>query len=1558
MNSTIKRVLSFMLALTMVILCIPFTAPKARAANISNGSAGWWVVGCFVAQTGENMPRRQQATGVGILPNSILDSEGNGIGMQFVEEPSASIQNIPLGQPLTADKINLTNSGKYMWAYCIQKGTPSDNGDNRTAQTPTVNAFWNGLGALKQRGIEVSLLCGFPSSMNLGGVTSWGDLYAATQAVIWEFQTGKRTINITNGKYNGTTLSNSEETKYFGSTTKTAYNALVAKINTFLTQPVIAGNTYNASTNTVTLKWNSSTNRYEAVVTDSKNVLSNYMASGSSGNINWTISGNKMTLYTTSATAKNVSLSALHSALNSSTIVDQSLLVMETSEEQRTVAGCNKTDPLPFGLRASVEDVGNLTITKNTQYGNGSNYGGDLSGWKFTVEGYAGSTKVSTNNVTTGSNGKATLNNLPLYSGTTLISYRITETGNTNTSIQNKYLWNATGTVSTTLTAPTSSGVSTTNVNYANKLKMGKIELTKYYENDGQNYIEPGAVFQIYINSAASYDAANANWRDTITTGANGRAVTKDLPYGTYIVHQTVAKEGTRLHDDFTISITENGQTAFPSQQLVNKEINSYIKVVKVDRETGLVIPLAGAEFEIYDSAQNLMSFRIYNGSTFVDQTSFTTDAAGFIIIPEKLKYGTYYVKEINAPTGYVLDSTMRPFTVSEDSDTRTEVIGTITYTDLMDVNVDNIAQKGTITVYKKGEMLTHVSGDADTGYIPEYGEQYLANAVFEVRAAEDITTGDGTVRAAAGELVATLTTNADGKATTGELYLGKYTIKEVQAPAGYVLGNIEEDVVLEYAGQTVEVTSLSKTYSNDRQKVEFNLLKDMEIDDTFGLGENGELQNVVFALYAKNEITAVDGTTIPANGLIHTDEPLVPDANGNVSVNADLPIGTYYFKEIATDEHYVLDTTEFTVAFEYQGQNIAKVYKTANNGEVVMNNLIRGQITIYKINEDDVPLEGVEFGLYSPDDVNFENPILTQTTDADGIAVFSDIPYGNWIIREISTLEGYIRDETATPHDITTDGQSDEQTVVNDYLRVYITKVNEEDTSVMLTEAEFTVYADSNGNGKYDNSDEEVTKFVEDDVISGLYSVKGLHYGTYFVKETKAPYGYNLDQNAYKIVINADSKDFYLSNENTGLYFTNKPIRGGIAIDKYDSENKDNKLDGAEFTLYEAVQAEVENELGTITLVNTDEFITNSQGAYYGLDADADGVIDFVPIEDADGNPTYPGYKEMADVLAKLQHDATVAIPSALKRALVRELGEYFRVARIKLSSGDVEAVNDYVYLTVGDYRSIMADEEFSLAEGISDDYVYMIMPVNYEDVFDGLDNDTILNKMTLVSDGLPMLLAQGIDGDSITITQILHKLVPGKEVAVLRPQGDGKYELRDILFGDYFIRETKAPEGFLIDDEYYLVTIMNQDEIVNITNDLENLGFSNVPITGTFTITKLDAVDGKPIPNAGFRIRDIDGNIVAEGYTDENGEFSVTLRYGKYTYEEFDAPEGYLLSDEIGTFEILEDGQIVKATMSDERIPDTGDVTSIVPVVVLMTIAAAGIIVFTKRKENVVSE
>lgn len=430
----------------------------------------------------------------------------------------------------------------------------------------------------------------------------------------------------------------------------------------------------------------------------------------------------------------------------------------------------------------------------------------------------------------------------------------------------------------------------------------GNIAIIKH-TNDGETKIETpesGATFEIYLKTAGSYTASEEDERDIIVCDENGFGQTKDMPYGVYTVHQTSGWEGRELMKDFDVFIARNGQTY---RYLINNaNFESYIKVVKVDAESGKPIPYAGAGFQIYDPTGNLvtMSFT-YPTPTTID--TFYTDANGCLVTPAKLEYGKgYSLVEVQAPYGYVLDSTPVYFDVTQDNATEESGVTVIK------VDKPNMAQKGTITVEKTGEVFygVSVSGseDAEVIYQPIYEIAGLSGAVYEIRAAEDIITPDGTVRFTKGEIVDTVTTGKDGLAKSRELYLGKYEVKEIKAPYGMVLNDEIHTVELVYAGQNVSVTETATSFVNERQKVEISLKKTLETSDLFGIGQNGELKNISFGLFAAEELVSASGTSIPADGLI---EIVTLDESGNGTVKTNPLAIAYESLGYVTDEVKIL---------------------------------------------------------------------------------------------------------------------------------------------------------------------------------------------------------------------------------------------------------------------------------------------------------------------------------------------------------------------------------------------------------------------------------------------------------------------------------------------------------------------------------------------------------------------------------------------------------------------------------------------------------------------------
>lgn len=506
------------------------------------------------------------------------------------------------------------------------------------------------------------------------------------------------------------------------------------------------------------------------------------------------------------------------------------------------------------------------------------------------------------------------------------------------------------------------------------------------------------------------------------------------MPYGIYTVHQVSGWEGRELMKDFDVYICKDGETY--RYLINNRNFESYLKVVKVDAETGNVIPYAGAGFQIYRPDGELITMTFTYPSP-VEINTFYTDEDGCFVTPERLEYGTgYYLIEVMAPYGYTLDPKPVYFDVTEDNSSEEGGVTVIT------VEKTNMAQKGTIEVSKSGEVFfgVNVTGGVDENgnelpiiYQPVYEVRGLSGATYSIRAAEDVITPDGTVRYAKGEIVDTIKTGEDGIAVSKELYLGKYEVEEIEAPYGMVLSGEIHAVELTYAGQNVEVTETATSFYNERQRVEITLVKILETNKLFGIGTNGEIKNISFGLYAADELVSSSGTSIPADGLI---EIITLDENGNGCVKTDLPIGSYYVQEIATDAHYLLNNTKYPVVFDYEGQNTAMVELDVNDGKPIDNYLIYGSVYGKKLDENGEALGGAVIGLFKTTDTDFtaEDALMTTTSAEDGSFSFENIPYGTWYVREIEQPTGFVLDDTVFPVEISENDAVIEIEIINEY--------------------------------------------------------------------------------------------------------------------------------------------------------------------------------------------------------------------------------------------------------------------------------------------------------------------------------------------------------------------------------------------------------------------------------------------------------------------------------------------------------------------------------------------
>jgi LPXTG-motif cell wall-anchored protein len=708
---------------------------------------------------------------------------------------------------------------------------------------------------------------------------------------------------------------------------------------------------------------------------------------------------------------------------------------------------------------------------------------------------------------------------------------------------------------------------------------FGSLYLIKHMDDGstGLETVEAGAEFEVFLKTAGSYENARDTERDYLITDEHGYAGTKQLPYGVYTVRQTKGTEGFDLAAPFDVFIDKDG--CCYQYLLNNAPFTGYLKIQKTDAESGLSIPYAGAAFQIYnpDGTRVTMQYT-YPELTVID--TFYTNEEGYLITPEVLPFGKgYSIVEVKAPYGYVLNSDPVYFDVTADSATED---GGIT---LIEVTRSNMPQKGIIRFFKTGEVFWTVT-EADGIYKPVYAVKSLPGAVFEIRAAEDIYTLDGVMHYAKGEIVDTITTESDGVASSKELYLGKYEIREITAPHGMVLNGTIQTVELTYAGQEVAITETAGNLYNERQKVKISLSKVLEQNELFGIGMNGELKNIIFGLYAKTDLVADDGTVIPAGGLI---EIVTFDDNGMATVSADLPLGSYYLQERSTDEHYILDDTHYEFEFSYGSQETHMVEISVNGGDPIKNDLKYGMISGRKVDEDGHVIAGAIFGLFRNDENEYtaENAYLTAESAQDGTFKFEKVPFGTWVVREIQPAKGFVLNEKAYPVTVSEDGDVVSFQLENRYIRGNIEGTKLDEDGNVIAGAVFGLFRE----GETEFTEETAVRVSESD-SNGKFRFEDIRYGKWIIRELKPTTGYVLNEMPIEVEITEDGKTVFITVEN-------KFIRGDIKGYKVDEDGK--SVVGALFGLFTEDDTEFTEENAVLTAVSDADGIFTFKNVRFG---------------------------------------------------------------------------------------------------------------------------------------------------------------------------------------------------------------------------------------------------------------------------------------------------------------------------------------------------------------------
>lgn len=1052
---------------------------------------------------------------------------------------------------------------------------------------------------------------------------------------------------------------------------------------------------------------------------------------------------------------------------------------------------------------------------------------------------------------------------------------------------------------------------------FVNTLKKGHLVVTKYTEDKAE------ANFTFGLYSTTSDGKVYDTFDDKITTyiqgSGYGKASWTELPFWTedgkeliYVLTEKNAPDRYVTLGEFEGSLLSSADDngLMIHLDVENKLKRSSVLIVKKDSESGDNIPLPGTEFQILDSNGNKVILTDDDGNEI---DTFVTDESGQILLPEPLVYGTYQLIETKAPDGYVLDKTPIDFAITEDGAT-------------VQVEKMNTPQKGTITISKIGDVFSSVESEENSSaeseknkkiYSPVFEENSLKGAKFDIIAAEDIYTPDGNLKVEKDTVVDTITTGSDGTATSKKLYLGTYRVVEIEAPEGYVLENGETLVTLEYEGQEIAVTNTGTSFKNNYQQVNITLEKYLESSEKYGINGEDYAQYVKFGLYAAEEITAADGTVIPENGLIET-IGLTEDMKAQF--NKKLPLGSYYVQEISTDEHYILDDTKYPVNFEYLGQDTAVSEIKINDGKVIDNTFKTGRVEGLKVDADDKSkLSGAVIGLFNADETDFseENAIETVTSDKDGSFKFTDIVYGKYKVAEIEAPEGFVLSENVYDVNINVNGVTIEITIRNKPIKgnVLIAKYDSGNPPQILNGAVFAVYRDVNGDKKFTNGTDELLGNMTES-SAGIHEYKDLLYGDYLTREIKAPEGYTIDRNYYAFSIKKDGETVKVGNNADGNFY-NKDIKGNIEGVKVGKS--DEPLAGAVIGLFANGESDftAENALAAVTTEKDGKFIFKDivYGKYivaeiqsptgyilteetFPVSISKNNEVITVKISNEKIRGNIEGIKigesdePLAGAVIGLFADgeSDFSADKAVKSVTTDENG--------KFAFEDIE----YGKYIVAEIQSpegyVLTSETFSVS--IEENGQVITVKIHNEKIRGTIEGVKVGESDETLAGAVIGLFANGES-----------EFTAENALATVTTEKDGRFIFKDIEYGKYIVAEIESPEGYILTEKTFPVSVSTDNEVITVK-------ISNEKIKGNIEGIKVGESD-EPLSGAVIGLF-ADGesdltnrNALGTVTTDENGKFVFeNVEYGKYIIAEIQPPEGYILTNQIYPVEISQNTQI----------------------------------------------